>query len=119
MSEITGQSADNNPSLLAEIRQTERKIARELAAAREAAARALEEASVQARHITTQAAENGRLEGEAARRKAMEAIELEATAIIAQAEKQADSLRHINEDALAAAANQAVKIITGTTVDKQ
>lgn len=107
-------TAANNQSLLEAIRQKEAAIARELAAAREAAVKELEEATEQARQIVAQAATDGRLAGEEARHTLLQEIEAETAAIITAAERQALALRNISNDDLQTAVNQAVRIIAPT-----
>jgi vacuolar-type H+-ATPase subunit H len=113
MSQRTGQTAENKQSLLGAIRQKESTITRQLAAARDAAEKEVEAAEKQARQMVHQAAEDGRLEGEAARRSRLEEIEQEAAEIEARAWDEAGALNNMDEDTLAAAVNQALNLITG------
>ena len=114
MGENYRRTAEDIQSLLGAIRQRERTISRQLAAAREAAATEIEKAEERAKQSVIRAAEDGRLEGEAARRRAMKEIETEAAVVVAQAEIQAEKLRNLEKDTLDSAVNQAVEFITNS-----
>lgn len=113
MNETSGQTAENNQSLLGTIRKKESAITRRLAAARDAAEKEVEAAKKEARQLVDQAAEAGRLEGEAALKAALEEIEQEAAEIESQARKEAEAASNPDEETLKTAVDQIIHIITG------
>jgi len=109
----TSTKPDTEQSPLDQIRQAETDMARQTAAAREAAGQTVAHAQTQAREILDDARQTGRREGEKRNREIISNAEDEAQAIIAQAHKRAEHLRRRGRHWLTIGVRQAMNVIIG------
>jgi vacuolar-type H+-ATPase subunit H len=96
---------------LDQIRQAEVDLARQVAAAREAAERTIANANAQAAQIKNDAHEQGKREGMARYQDIIHVAEEEASAIIARGRRVAEELRHKGSTRMKTAVRHALSII--------
>lgn len=98
-------------SSLDQIRQAEAEVARRVAATRESAGRKVAQTRRDAALLKTQAQEVGRQKGQAQYREIIARTEEEVSAMIAQAQLQADQMRLKGRQRLTAAVQGAIQIL--------
>lgn len=102
-----------NLSPLDQIRQTEAEMTRKVVQAREAAGKIVLEACQQAVLTRQQARITGEQEGQARYKEILTKSEDEATALVAEARRQADGLRHSGKFRMETLVGRIVKFVTG------
>jgi vacuolar-type H+-ATPase subunit H len=98
---------------LEQIRRAEDEAARRIAAARRAAETTWQEAKVQATDLKRQADEAGRREGEAQRQEIIRGAQERARALVAEAQRRAEALRHQGELHMDMGIRHALSVVAG------
>jgi vacuolar-type H+-ATPase subunit H len=98
---------------LEQIRRAEDEAARRIAAARRAAEAIRREALAQATDLKRQADEAGRREGEAQRQEIIRSAQERARALVAEAHRRAEALRHQGEIHMDMGVRHAVAVVMG------
>ena len=100
-------------SPLDQIRQTEADVARQIAAAREAAGMTVARAKSQAKELLADARQSGQREGDKRYKEIVSNAEEEAQVIIAQARKRAENLRRRAGHRLAIGVRCGLNVVIG------
>jgi vacuolar-type H+-ATPase subunit H len=109
--------SDTELSPLDQIRQAEADVTRQIAAAREAAARTVVEARRHVRDLLDEAREMGRRRGQIRYKEIVSQAEEESQALVFQAHNQAESLHHTGKRRMSTAVRQAVNLVIGLQDD--
>lgn len=115
---MTSKRSEIDLSPLDQIRQTEAEVIRRIAAAHQAAEQIIGDARQEAARIKKQAGDVGHLEGQARFKEIVSKAEVEAQALIIQAQQQAEELRRRGDQNMDRAVVQVVQIILGLEGDR-
>jgi vacuolar-type H+-ATPase subunit H len=107
----------NKLSPLDQIRNAEAEVAREIAAAREAAKGKVVEAEMQAETLIREARDAGNREGQTQHNEILSRANEEAKALIAQSQNRAGELRRQGRQRMEAAVNHVLEIIVRADVE--
>ena len=103
----------NELTPLEQIRQAEAEAARRISAARRAADTSWGEARAKATELKRQADDAGRREGEAQRQEIIRNAQERARALVAEAHRRAETLRHQGEIRMDLGVRHVVAVVTG------
>lgn len=104
---------DDKRAPMDQILHAEAEVARRIAAARQAAEEAVQEAHAQTADIKSQACEAGRQQGQAQVQAAIARAEEEAFVLLEQAHRQAERLRDRGEQRMDTAVHRVAAIVIG------